>query len=326
MTGGAGFLGSHLCDRLLAFGHRVISLDNFHTGRAANHARHIGNPRFRLVEADVADPVDLACDRIYNLACPASPVHYQTSPVRTLRTGLLGAMNMLDLAVATGARILQASTSEIYGDPLVHPQPETYYGNANSFGERACYDEAKRGGEALFYAYAREKGADIRIARIFNTYGPRMQPDDGRVVSNFILQALEGRPITLYGDGEQTRSFCYVDDLVEGLILLMESDVATPVNLGNPREVSMRDLAARILGMTGSRSALEYRPLPADDPKRRQPDIARAQTLLGWRPAVGLEEGLRPTIDYFRRLHAGEGAPPPLDIALFQPDRAGLPA
>jgi len=319
VTGGAGFVGSHLCDRLLSAGHRVISLDNFHTGRRTNHRRHLTNPNFRLIEADIAAPLpDLVVDEIYNLACPASPVHYQESPVTTLRTNLLGAVNVLELAVTHGARVLQASTSEVYGDPLVHPQAEDYFGNVNSFGERACYDEGKRAAEALFHAYEHERGADIRIARIFNTYGPRMQSDDGRVVSNFVVQALEQRPITLYGDGQQTRSFCFVDDLVEGLIRLMASDVRTPVNLGNPGEFTMAELAHLVVNLTGSRSKVTYLPLPPDDPKRRRPDISKAERLLGWRPTVPLAAGLVPTIAHFRDRLAndnqlssrGNGAPP----------------
>lgn len=299
VTGGAGFVGGHLCDRLLALGHHVISLDNFFTGRRENHAGQVSNPRFRLIEADVADPVELQVDEIYNLASPASPIHYQTSPVNTLKTGLLGAINMLELAARTGARILQASTSEIYGDPLVHPQPESYFGNANSFGERACYDEAKRASEALFYAYAAERGVDIRIARIFNTYGPRMQPDDGRVVSNFIVQALRRQPLTIFGSGAQTRSFCYVDDLVDGLIRLMESQVSSPVNLGNPSEFTMLELAGLVQDATGSTLPITFQPLPADDPQMRRPDITKATTLLAWHPKVSLAQGLESTIAYF---------------------------
>ena len=319
VTGGAGFVGSHLCDRLLEQGHNVISLDNFFTGRRHNHAGQANNPRFRIIEADVADPIELAVDEIYNLASPASPVHYQMSPVTTLKTGLLGAINMLELAARTGARILQASTSEIYGDPLVHPQPESYYGNTNSFGERACYDEAKRASEALFYAYAAEYGVEVRIARIFNTYGPRMQPDDGRVVSNFVVQALCGEPLTVFGNGSQTRSFCYVDDLVDGLIRLMGSDVASPVNLGNPGEFTMMELADLVQASIGSSTQIAYKSLPADDPKMRRPDITKATTLLGWTPKVPLAQGLEATIAYF----AGElsvdleqaNALPPMGLA-----------
>lgn len=301
VTGGAGFLGSHLCDRLLRDGARVISLDNFQTGSRLNHRQQGANPDFRLIEADVADPLpDLEVDEIYHLACPASPVHYQESPITTLRTNLLGAINVLELAARAGATVLLASTSEVYGDPLVHPQPEDYFGNVNSFGERACYDEGKRAAEALFYAHAQEKSADIRIARIFNTYGPRMQPDDGRVVSNFVVEALLDRPLTIHGDGSQTRSFCYVDDLVEGLVRLMASNVRTPVNLGNPGEFSVAALADMVVAMTGSQSVLDHLPLPADDPRRRRPDIAKAERLLGWKPTVPLAAGLASTIAYFR--------------------------
>ncbi len=310
VTGGAGFLGSHLCDRLLREGHKVISLDNFHTGSRLNHRHQASNPDFELIEADVADPLpDLRIDEIYHLACPASPPHYQESPVTTLRTSLLGTLNALNLAMQTGARILLASTSEVYGDPLVHPQREDYWGNVNSFGERACYDEGKRAAEALFHAHAAERGVDIRIARIFNTYGPRMQPDDGRVVSNFVVEALQGLPITIYGDGSQTRSFCYVDDLVEGLVRLMASDVRTPVNLGNPGEFSVSELAAMVVAMTGSQSSISHLPLPSDDPRRRRPDISKAQLLLDWKPAFSLEAGLGPTIAYFRDVVSSQDRP-----------------
>lgn len=312
VTGGAGFVGSHLCDRLLEAGNRVISLDDFSTGRAQNHSGHVGNPNFRFIKADIADPIDVEVDEIYNLASPASPVHYQKSPITTLKTGILGAMNMLDLAARNKARILQASTSEVYGDPLVHPQPETYFGNTNSFGERACYDEGKRAAEALFYAYAKEKGVAIRIARIFNTYGPRMQPDDGRVVSNFIVQALRGDSITVYGDGTQTRSFCYVDDLVSGFIALMASDVTSPVNLGNPGEFTMLELAELVQKTLGRTANIAFLPLPADDPKQRRPDITRAQTHLGWGPKTPLEIGLKDTVAYFdRRLREDAAAASP---------------
>lgn len=306
VTGGGGFLGSHLCDMLLKEGHEVIGLDNFQTGSPDNLVAHLRNPNFRLIEADVARPIDLAVDEIYNLACPASPVHYRASPVTTMRTGLLGAMSVLELAAATGARVLQASTSEIYGDPLMHPQTENYLGNTNCFGERACYDESKRAAEALFYSYAQEKSVDIRIARIFNTYGPRMQINDGRVVCNFIVQALRNQPLTLYGDGSQTRSFCYVDDLVRGLVRLMKSEVTTPVNLGNPGEFTVGELADLIISMTGSSSEKQFLPLPDDDPTRRRPSIDKARTLLNWTPAISLRAGLVPTIDYFRaRLDVG---------------------
>lgn len=319
VTGGAGFVGSHLCGRLLELGHEVVSLDNFHTGRAENLAPYGANPRFRSVEGDVAKPLAFAVDEIYNLASPASPVSYQESPIRTLRTGLLGAMNVLELAASRGARVLQASTSEVYGNPLVHPQVETYFGNANSFGERACYDEGKRAAEALCYAYRAERGVDIRIARIFNTYGPNMQPDDGRVVSNFIVQALQHKPITVYGDGSQTRSFCYVDDLVGGLVRLMESGVDTPVNIGNPAEFTVLQLARAVIAMTGSRSAIVHLPLPADDPRLRRPDIGKARALLDWEPRIALEDGLGATIAYFDRLLLRAGS---LDFALA---RAGRP-
>ena len=310
VTGGAGFLGSHLCDRLLGDGHKVVSLDNFHTGSRLNHLHQASNPNFEVIEANVGDPLpDLRVDEIYHLACPASPLHYQESPVTTLKTSLLGAINVLDLSLRTGARVLLASTSEVYGDPLVHPQPEGYFGNVNSFGERACYDEGKRAAEALFHAYAAEKGADIRIARIFNTYGPRMQPDDGRVVSNFVVEALQDQPITIYGDGSQTRSFCYVDDLIEGFVRLMASDVRTPVNLGNPGEFSVTKLAEMVVAMTGSRSSVSYLPLPADDPRRRRPDISKAERMLDWRPTISLEAGLGPTIAYFRQVVSGNRSP-----------------
>ncbi len=301
VTGGAGFLGSHLCDRLLDQGHKVVSLDTFQTGSLANHVHQLNNPNFVFIRADVADPISVEADEIYNLACPASPVHYQESPTRTLRTSLFGARSVLDLAVKRGVKVLQASTSEVYGDPLVHPQTEDYFGNTNCFGERACYDEGKRGAEALFYAYAEEFGARIRIARIFNTYGPRMQVNDGRVVSNFVVQALKNQPITIYGDGSQTRSFCYVDDLIDGLIGLMASEVTTPVNIGNPVEFTMRELADLTIAMTGSHSHIVHRPLPADDPKRRRPDIAKAREFLGWEPKVPLATGLGRTIEYFRQ-------------------------
>ncbi|MBS1183639.1 MAG: NAD-dependent dehydratase [Proteobacteria bacterium] len=321
ITGGAGFVGSHLCDRLLSAGHRVISLDNFHTGRRTNHHRHLSNPNFRLIDADIAAPLpEMAVDEIYNLACPASPVHYQESPITTLRTNLLGAVNVLELAVSQRARVLQASTSEVYGDPLIHPQTEDYFGNVNSFGERACYDEGKRAAEALFHAYEQERGADIRIARIFNTYGPRMQHDDGRVVSNFVVQALRQQPITLYGDGSQTRSFCFVDDLVDGLVRLMASDVKTPVNLGNPNEFTMIELAGLVMELTGSRSSVTHLPLPSDDPKRRRPDIAKAERLLGWTPTIPLAAGLPLTIAFFRDAltAGGELVPSPDDAFPYQ--------
>jgi UDP-glucuronate decarboxylase len=302
VTGGAGFIGSHLVRRLLDEGNRVISLDNFQTGSAENHLDVLRHPHFELVQHDVVEPINIAADRIFNLACPASPVHYQASHIKTLQTSLIGAMNVLDLAAKNHARILQASTSEVYGDPLVHPQPETYLGNTNPFGERACYDEGKRASEALFYAYRREANVDIRIARIFNTYGPGMRTDDGRVVSNFIVQALRNEPITVYGDGRQTRSFCYVDDTVDGLIRLMDGPIDTPVNLGNPVEFTVRQLAEMIIELTGSRSEIVSRKLPSDDPKLRQPDITLAQTNLGWNPQIALRDGLLPTIAFFEGL------------------------
>ncbi len=306
VTGGAGFLGSHLCDRLIEAGHEVVCLDNFFTGRKANIVHRLGHPRFELMRWDVVDPFKIEVDRIYNLACPASPPHYQFNPIKTVKTSVMGAINALGLAKRVRARILQASTSEVYGDPAVHPQPESYWGHVNPVGRRACYDEGKRCAETLFFDYHRENGVDIRVARIFNTYGPRMLASDGRVVSNFIVQALRGEPITIYGDGSQTRSFCYVDDLVEGLIRLMEqTGVTGPVNLGNPEESTMRELADHVLRLTGSTSDLVFHPLPADDPRQRRPDIALAREALGWQPTVPLDEGLTRTIGYFRDLVGG---------------------
>ncbi len=304
VTGGAGFLGSHLCARLVAAGHDVLCVDNFFTGRRDTIADLIGHPRFELLRHDVTFPLFVEVDEIYNLACPASPVHYQFDPVQTTKTSVVGAVNMLGLAKRTRAKILQASTSEIYGDPTVHPQPESYWGHVNPLGPRACYDEGKRCAETLFLDYHRQHGVRIKVARIFNTYGPRMHPEDGRVVSNFIVQALNGEDITLYGEGTQTRAFCYVDDLIEGLIRLMASaeSVTGPVNLGNPREITVRDLAERVLALTGSRARLAHRPLPADDPRQRCPDISLARAVLGWEPAVPLEVGLRRTVDYFAAL------------------------
>jgi UDP-glucuronate decarboxylase len=303
ITGGAGFIGSHLCDRLIQKGHRVICLDNLYTGHLANIRPLLNHPRFEFLEQDVIDPLEIRgpIDRIYNLACPASPPHYQRDPLGTMKTCVLGAVNVLELARQKGARVLQASTSEVYGDPEIHPQPESYRGCVNPVGPRACYDEGKRCAETIFFDYRRLYGIEVKVARIFNTYGPRMLENDGRVVSNFIVQALNGEPLTLYGDGMQTRSFCYVDDLLRGLDLLMESpsDVVGPCNLGNPREVTIKDIAHLVLEQTGSSSRLEYRELPEDDPKRRQPVIERARTLLGWQPRVTLENGLRTTIDYF---------------------------
>lgn len=304
VTGGAGFIGSHLCERLLAEGHSVICLDNFFTGRSDNIAALMHNPRFALLQQDIAQPISVAVDRIFNLACPASPVHYQNDPVQTIRTNVLGAINVLDLAHQTQAQVLQASTSEVYGDPKIHPQHESYWGNVNPIGVRACYDEGKRCAETLFFDYFRQYGTSIKVARIFNTYGPRMQPDDGRVVSNFIVQALRGLPISMYGDGLQTRSFCFVDDLVDGLVRLMDtpSGFTGPVNLGNPVESTMIELANLVIELTGSSSRIEYRPKPADDPLQRQPDIALAKAKLNWQPNVPLREGLLKTIAYFRTI------------------------
>jgi UDP-glucuronate decarboxylase len=304
VTGGAGFLGSHLCERLLAAGHEVLCVDNFFTGRRTNVAHLLGHPRFELMRHDVTFPLYVEVDRVYNLACPASPVHYQFDPVQTTKTSVHGAINMLGLAKRVRATILQASTSEVYGDPEVHPQREDYWGHVNPVGPRACYDEGKRCAETLFFDYHRQHGLKVKVARIFNTYGPRMHPSDGRVVSNFIVQALRGEPITIYGDGAQTRSFCYVDDLVDGLARLMGTDdaVTGPVNLGNPAEFTILELAGKVLHLTDSRSRLVFAPLPADDPVQRQPDIARARELLGWEPAVPLDEGLKRTVAYFREL------------------------
>jgi UDP-glucuronate decarboxylase len=304
VTGGAGFIGSHLCRRLLAMGHEVLCADNFFTGAKENILDLLDCPYFELLRHDVTVPLQVEVDEIYNLACPASPIHYQFDPVQTVKTNVHGAINMLALAQRIKARILQASTSEVYGDPSVHPQPESYWGNVNPIGPRSCYDEGKRCAETLFTDYHRQYQVDIRIARIFNTYGPNMHPNDGRVVSNFIVQALQGRALTIYGTGQQTRSFCYVDDLVDGLVRLMESPVAgpAPVNLGNPAEFTMLDLAQAVLELTGSRSELIWRPLPADDPRQRQPDITRAGELLGWKPSVALRPGLSTTIAYFDHL------------------------
>jgi UDP-glucuronate decarboxylase len=304
VTGGAGFLGSHLCDRLIAAGHDVICVDNFFTGDKRNVEHLIGHPRFELIRHDVTFPLYIEVDQIYNLACPASPVHYQHDPVQTTKTSVHGAINMLGLAKRLKCRILQASTSEVYGDPAVHPQTEDYWGNVNPIGPRSCYDEGKRCAETLFFDYHRQVGLEIKVARIFNTYGPRMQPDDGRVVSNFIVQALKGEPITIYGDGGQTRSFCYVDDLVEGLIRLMNSPKAVtgPINIGNPGEFSIRQLAEQVIAQTGARSQLVNLPLPTDDPRQRRPDITLAKTVLDWSPTVPLAKGLEPTIAYFKAL------------------------
>ena len=304
VTGGAGFLGSHLCERLLADGHDVLCLDNFFTGTKENIAPLLGNPYFELMRHDVTFPLYVEVDEIYNLACPASPIHYQFDPVQTTKTSVHGAINMLGLAKRLKAKIFQASTSEVYGDPTIHPQPEHYWGNVNPIGPRSCYDEGKRCAETLFFDYRRQHGLRIKVARIFNTYGPRMHPNDGRVVSNFIVQALRNQPITLYGDGTQTRSFCYVDDLIEGFIRLMDSpDVLPgPINLGNPGEFTVIELAEAVKELTCSRSALVHEPLPQDDPKQRQPDITQAQQQLGWAPRVPLREGLKPTIAYFEQM------------------------
>jgi UDP-glucuronate decarboxylase len=300
VTGGAGFIGSHLCERLLAEGHDVLCLDNFFTGRRENIIGLLDNHHFELIRHDVIEPILLEVDQIYNLACPASPIHYQYNPVKTVKTSVMGMINMLGLAKRVRARILQASTSEVYGDPLVHPQPEEYWGNVNPIGLRSCYDEGKRIAETLMMDYHRQNGVDTRIARIFNTYGPRMLEDDGRVVSNFIVQALRGEPLTLYGAGDQTRSFCYVDDLVAALIRLMNvAGVHDPVNLGNPGEFTIKELADEVVKACGSRSGVRFLPLPQDDPKQRKPDIARAQTLLDWNPTISLSEGLQKTVAYF---------------------------
>jgi UDP-glucuronate decarboxylase len=303
VTGGAGFLGSHLCDALLAAGRDVLCVDNYFTGSKDNIEHLSGKPRFEVLRHDVTFPLYVEVDEIYNLACPASPVHYQFDPVQTTKTSVHGAINMLGLAKRLQARILQASTSEVYGDPEVHPQTEDYWGRVNPIGPRSCYDEGKRCAETLFFDYHRQHGLAIKVARIFNTYGPRMHPNDGRVVSNFIVQALRGEDITLYGDGNQTRSFCYVDDLIRGLISLMASapDFTGPVNLGNPNEISMRGLAEQILALTGSPSKLVFRPLPQDDPRQRQPDIGLARDQLQWQPSTTLEDGLRETIAYFKQ-------------------------
>jgi UDP-glucuronate decarboxylase len=303
VTGGAGFLGSHLCDRLLAQGHHVICLDSFLTGGRDNLQHLAGERNLSLIEQDVIHPLSLEhVDEIYNLACPASPVHYQHDPIHTMQTSVIGAMNVLELARRTGARIFQASTSEVYGDPLIHPQTEAYLGNVNTIGPRACYDEGKRAAETLFFDYHRRYGVEIKVVRIFNTYGPRMDANDGRVVSNFIVQALRGEDLTIYGDGSQTRSFCYVDDLVEGFIRLMgsEAGVLGPVNLGNPGEFTMLELATQVLRLTGSTSKLSFQELPQDDPKQRCPDITRAREALGWTPTIDLATGLERTITYFR--------------------------
>jgi UDP-glucuronate decarboxylase len=303
VTGGAGFLGSHLVDRLLAKGHEVLCIDNLFTGSKGNIEHLRDHPNFEFMRHDITFPLFVEVDEIYNLACPASPVHYQHDPVQTTKTSVHGAINMLGLAKRLGSKILQASTSEVYGDPAVHPQTEDYWGHVNPIGPRSCYDEGKRCAETLFFDYHRQLKLEIKVARIFNTYGPRMHPADGRVVSNFIVQALKGEPISLYGDGTQTRSFCYVDDLIEGLIALMETgpEVTGPVNIGNPGEFTMRELATKVIELTGSRSELVHQPLPADDPRQRQPDISLARKLLSWEPKVPLEEGLGRTVEFFRQ-------------------------
>jgi UDP-glucuronate decarboxylase len=304
ITGGAGFLGSHLCDRLLHAGNDVLCVDNFFTGNKDNIAHLIGNPYFELMRHDVTMPLYVEVDEIYNLACPASPVHYQFDPVQTTKTSVHGAINMLGLAKRVKARIFQASTSEVYGDPEVHPQVESYWGRVNPIGVRSCYDEGKRCAETLFFDYWRQHQIEIKVARIFNTYGPRMHPNDGRVVSNFIVQALKGENITIYGDGQQTRSFCYVDDLIEVIIRFMASDAdfTGPMNIGNPGEFTMLELAEKVIGLTGSTSKLVFKPLPSDDPKQRQPDIGVAKKILDWEPQVSLEDGLKETITYFSKI------------------------
>jgi UDP-glucuronate decarboxylase len=310
VTGGAGFLGSHLCERLVGAGHYVLCVDNFFTGTKENVAHLLSNPRFELVRHDITFPLYVEVDEIYNLACPASPIHYQYDPVQTTKTSVHGAINMLGLAKRVKAKILQASTSEVYGDPKVHPQTEQYWGHVNPIGFRSCYDEGKRCAETLFFDYRRQHNVRVKVARIFNTYGPRMHPNDGRVVSNFIVQGLKGEPITIYGDGSQTRSFCFVDDLIDGLLKLMQTpdDFTGPVNLGNPNEFTIRQLADKVIELTGSKSKLDFRPLPSDDPMQRQPDISLAKKTLGWQPQVRLEEGIRKTIQYFQTLLASNAS------------------
>jgi UDP-glucuronate decarboxylase len=308
VTGGAGFLGSHLCERLMNDGHDVLCVDNFFTGTRSNIAHLLNHPQFELLRHDITFPLYVEVDAIYNLACPASPIHYQFDPVQTTKTSVIGAINMLGLAKRTKARILQASTSEVYGDPSVHPQPESYWGNVNPIGPRSCYDEGKRCAETLFFDYYRQHGMEVRVVRIFNTYGPRMHPKDGRVVSNFIMQALRGEDITVYGDGQQTRSFCYVDDLIDGMVRMMDNDqgLVGPVNVGNPGEFTMLELARSVIDLTGSKSRIVHQVLPPDDPKQRQPDITIARERLGWQPKVALAEGLGKTIAYFSALDARE--------------------
>ncbi|WP_439814804.1 UDP-glucuronic acid decarboxylase family protein [Zavarzinia sp. CC-PAN008] len=310
VTGGAGFVGSHLCERLIAAGDDVLCVDNFYTGSRDNVAHLLSSPQFELLRHDVTHPLYVEVDEIYNLACPASPIHYQRDPVQTTKTSVHGAINMLGLAKRVGAKILQASTSEVYGDPHVHPQPESYRGNVNPIGPRACYDEGKRCAETLFFDYYRQHALRIKVARIFNTYGPRMHPNDGRVVSNFVVQALRNEPITVYGQGSQTRSFCFVDDLVEGLIRLMNSpdEVTGPINLGNPKEFTILELAQQVIALTGSKSEIRHLPLPEDDPLQRQPQIDLARDILGWAPTVALADGLPRTIEYFASLEEVMGA------------------
>ena len=319
VTGGAGFIGSFLCEALLSRGYEVLCVDNFYTGTRRNIEHLLGNKQFELLRHDITFPLYVEVDDIYNMACPASPIHYQRDPVQTTKTAVLGAINMLGLSKRVKARILQASTSEVYGDPICHPQTEEYWGNVNPIGPRACYDEGKRCAETLFFDYRRQHRLPIKVARIFNTYGPRMHPNDGRVVSNFIVQALKSQPITVFGDGSQTRSFCYVDDLADGLMKLMDSpdEVTGPINLGNPGEFTIRELAERVVSLTGSHSRIDFRPLPADDPKQRKPDIARAEAALGWKPKVRLDDGLMRTIAYFEALLSEMGE--------TSPKRAGEP-
>ena len=304
VTGGAGFLGSHLCDRLVHHGHHVLVVDNYFTGSKSNIQHLLAYPNFEIIRQDICIPLYVEVEEIYNLACPASPYYYQLDPIQTMKTSVIGAFNMLGLAKRTGAKILQASTSECYGDPTVHPQPEEYWGNVNPIGIRSCYDEGKRAAETLFMDYHREHNVDTRIMRIFNTYGPRMNKNDGRVVSNFVVQALQGQDITIYGDGGQTRSFCYVDDLLDGMMALMAYDgmYPWPINMGNPGEFSMLELANKVIQMTGSSSNIVHKPLPQDDPKQRRPDISRAKHVLGWEPKIALDQGLEKTIDYFREI------------------------
>lgn len=312
VTGGAGFLGSHICERLVDAGHDVICLDNFFTAQKTNVAHLLGRPNFELIRHDVTLPIFLEVDQIYHMACPAAPGHYQFNPIKTVKTSVMGSINMLGMAKRCGARILLASTSEIYGDPLVHPQPETYWGNVNTIGVRSCYDEGKRVAETLFMDYHRKNKVDIRIVRIFNTYGPRMHPYDGRVVSNFVRQAIQGQPITIFGEGEQTRSFCYRDDLVEGIFRLMnnENNFIGPVNIGNPTEFTIRELAELVVELTDAKSSIEKRPLPPDDPTRRQPDISLARKHLDWEPQIALRDGLQKTIEWFKSIDLGHYRPP----------------